>query len=68
MTLRRLDDPTRYEWQVDLTNSNKQKKLVDSAFTSALPTFQQLELFLDHRIRALEMLMVESKESLTTRV
>jgi hypothetical protein len=61
MTLRRLDDPTRYEWQVDLTNSDKQKKLVDSAYTPALPTFQQLELFLDHRIRALEISMVESK-------
>jgi hypothetical protein len=61
MTLRRLDDPTRYEWQIDLTNSDKQRKLVDAAYTPALPTFQQLELFLDHRIRALEMSMVESK-------
>ncbi|KAH0813725.1 hypothetical protein GEV33_009068 [Tenebrio molitor] len=61
MTLRRLDSLTRYEWQVDLTNSDKQEKLVDSAYTPALPTFQQLELFLDHRIRALEMSMVESK-------
>jgi hypothetical protein len=61
MTLRRLDDPTRYEWQIDLTNSDKQRKLVDAAYTPALPTFQQLELFLDHRIRALDMSMVESK-------
>jgi hypothetical protein len=61
MTLRRLDDPTRYEWQIDLTNCDKQRKLVDAAYTPALPTFQQLELFLDHRIRALEMSMMESK-------
>jgi hypothetical protein len=61
MTLRRLDDPTRYEWQIDLTNSDKQRKLVDAAYTPVLPTFQQLELFLDHRIRALEMSMMESK-------
>jgi hypothetical protein len=61
MTLRRLDDPTRYEWQIDLTNCDKQRKLVDAAYTPALPTFQQLELFLDHRIRALEMSMVEGK-------
>jgi hypothetical protein len=61
MKLRRLDDPTRYEWQIDLTNCDKQRKLVDAAYTPALPTFQQLELFLDHRIRALEMSMVESK-------
>jgi hypothetical protein len=61
MTLRRLDSSTRLEWQQDLSNSDKQKKLVDSAYTPALPTFQQLELFLDHRIRALEMSTVESK-------
>jgi hypothetical protein len=61
MTLRRFDSSTRFEWQLDLTNSDRQKKLVDSAYTPALPTFQQLELFLDHRIRALEMSTVESK-------
>jgi hypothetical protein len=61
MTLRRLDSSTRLEWQLDLTNSDKQKKLVDSAYTPASPTFQQLELFLDHRIRALEMSMLGSK-------
>jgi hypothetical protein len=61
MTLRRLDSSTRLEWQLDLTNSDRQKKLVDSAYTPALPTFQQLELFLDHRITALEMSMMESK-------
>jgi hypothetical protein len=61
MTLRRLDSSTRLEWQHNLTNSDKQNKLIDSTYTSALPTFQQLELFLDHRIRALEMSAVESK-------
>jgi hypothetical protein len=61
MTLRRLNDPTRYEWQIDLTNCDKQKKPVDATYTPALPTYQQLELFLDHRIRALEMSMVEGK-------
>jgi hypothetical protein len=35
MTLRRLDSSTRLEWQQDLTNSDKQKKLVDSAYTPA---------------------------------
>ncbi|XP_068914704.1 uncharacterized protein [Tenebrio molitor] len=61
MTLRRLDDPTRYEWQIDLTNCDKQRKMVDAAYIPALPTFQQLEFFLDHRIRALEMSMAAGK-------